>query len=260
MPLSEAIVVAPDATDAKLMAGLTDIVSDELNVKTVSVAQKDPEQVKFQVKPNFRALGPTFGKKVKELAKLLSKADGAALRAQLAADGAVKVCEDAGLEVIVSPFTEWIKYVTHRNIEDGMRDRKIGKILRGYIRRVVLNRDEKSVVTKFGAPIGVHEPSIGQILSLSEEYLSPKCGSEAVLSIGSGIEWLHDPAFAGVISVMPHGCMPGGIVAAMADSLSAQYSKPWISVTYDGFMETNNLTKINNFAEILCATATTTAR
>ena len=175
-------------------------------------------------------------------------------------DNLVKVCEDAGLEVIVSPFGEWIKYVTHRNIEDGMRDRKIGRILKGYLRRAILNRDEKSVITKFGAPIGVEEPSIGQILSLSEEYLSPKCGSEAVLSIGSGIEWLHDPAFAGVISVMPHGCMPGGIVAAMADSLSAQYSKPWISVTYDGFMETNNLTKINNFAEILCATATTTAR
>ncbi|GAH91195.1 unnamed protein product, partial [marine sediment metagenome] len=25
----------------------------------------------------------------------------------------------------------------------------------------------------------------------------------------------------------------------------------WINVTYDGFMETNNLARINNFAEIL---------
>ena len=106
MPLSEAIVVAPDATDAKLMAGLTDIVSDELNVKTVAVAQKDPEQVKFQVKPNFRALGPTFGKKVKDLAKLLAKADGAGLRAQLAADGAVTVCEDASSGELYLPTAD----------------------------------------------------------------------------------------------------------------------------------------------------------
>ena len=50
---------------------------------------------------------------------------------------------------------------------------------------------------------------------------------------------------------MPHGCMPGGIVAAMSEKLSAQYLKPWINLTYDGFMETNNLARINNFAEVL---------
>jgi predicted nucleotide-binding protein (sugar kinase/HSP70/actin superfamily) len=54
-----------------------------------------------------------------------------------------------------------------------------------------------------------------------------------------------------VISVMPHGCMPGGIVAAMSEKLSALYQKPWINVTYDGIMETNNLTRVNNFAEII---------
>jgi predicted nucleotide-binding protein (sugar kinase/HSP70/actin superfamily) len=163
----------------------------------------------------------------------------------------VRVCEDAGLEVVVSPFAEWMKYVSHRHIEDGIRDRKIGKILKGYIRQFVQNRDEKSVATKFGSFADGHEPSVKEMLSLSEEYLSPKCGSEAVLSLGSGIEWLKNPSYAGVISVMPHGCMPGGIVAALAESLSAKHSKPWISLTYDGFMETNNLVKINNFAEIL---------
>ncbi|MBA7634598.1 hypothetical protein ES703_42188 [subsurface metagenome] len=50
---------------------------------------------------------------------------------------------------------------------------------------------------------------------------------------------------------MPHGCMPGGIVAAMSEKLSNMYQKPWINVTYDGFMETNNLTRINDFAEIV---------
>jgi len=54
-----------------------------------------------------------------------------------------------------------------------------------------------------------------------------------------------------VISVMPHGCMPGGIVAAMSEKLSNMYQKPWINVTYDGFIETNNLTRIHDFAEIV---------
>jgi predicted nucleotide-binding protein (sugar kinase/HSP70/actin superfamily) len=88
-------------------------------------------------------------------------------------------------------------------------------------------------------------------LNKSKRYLSPKCGSEAVLSIGAGVEWLEAPRFDGVISVMPHGCMPGGIVAAISEKLSERYGKPWISLTYDGFLETNNQGKINNFAEII---------
>jgi hypothetical protein len=50
---------------------------------------------------------------------------------------------------------------------------------------------------------------------------------------------------------MPHGCMPGGIVAALAEKFARDHHKPWISLTYDGIMETNNQTKINNFAEII---------
>lgn len=71
------------------------------------------------------------------------------------------------------------------------------------------------------------------------------------MSIGAGVEWMENPAFAGVISVMPHGCMPGGIVAAMSETFSAEYGKPWINLTYDGFLETNNLVRINNFAEVI---------
>ncbi|MFH1483678.1 MAG: hypothetical protein ABIG98_05450, partial [Chloroflexota bacterium] len=32
---------------------------------------------------------------------------------------------------------------------------------------------------------------------------------------------------------------------------TATYQKPWISLTYDGIMETNNLAKINDFAELV---------
>ena len=71
------------------------------------------------------------------------------------------------------------------------------------------------------------------------------------MSIGAGLEWLEEPRFAGVISVMPRGCMPGGTVAAMAEKLSARYGKPWISLTYDGILESNNQAKIRNFAEVI---------
>jgi predicted nucleotide-binding protein (sugar kinase/HSP70/actin superfamily) len=146
---------------------------------------------------------------------------------------------------------EWMKYISYRHIEDAIRDRKWRKVVASYIIELFQKHDEHSVVSCFRGLIDDKEPSIGHVLAQTKQWLSPKCGSEAVLSIGVGIDWMESPAFAGVISVMPHGCMPGGIVAAMSEKFTMLYKKPWINLTYDGFRETNNLTKINNFAEII---------
>ncbi|MFC1904135.1 hypothetical protein ACFLW9_04585, partial [Chloroflexota bacterium] len=163
----------------------------------------------------------------------------------------VRVCEDAGLEVVVSPMGEWIKYTSYRNVEDAIKNRKLKKVMSSYIKKLIQERDEHRVSGHYREMLDGREPSTAAILAKSNLYLSPRCGSEAVLSIGSGVEWSESPEFAGVISVMPHGCMPGGIVAAMAEKFDTVSQKPWISLTYDGFLETNNLARVNNFAELI---------
>jgi predicted CoA-substrate-specific enzyme activase len=163
----------------------------------------------------------------------------------------VKTCEKAGLEVVVSPMGEWFKYVSHRNLEDAVKDRKIKKMIVSYIKKSIQSGDERAINANVQSVVQEKEPSTKNLLDKSAQFLSSRCGSEAVLSIGSGIEWLESAEYAGVISVMPHGCMPGGIVAAMADKFSTQYQKPWINLTYDGFLETNNSIRINEFAELV---------
>ncbi len=163
----------------------------------------------------------------------------------------VKTCEAAGLEIVVSPMGEWFNYTSYRNFEDAVRNGKLRSAAMSYIKKMVQTSDEHAVARNVRALIDGRELSTEELMALSREHLSPRCGSEAVLSIGSGIEWLKNPDFAGVISVMPHGCMPGGIVAAMSEKFTAIYEKPWISLTYDGFAETNNLTRINEFAELV---------
>ena len=163
----------------------------------------------------------------------------------------VKVCEDAGLEVIVSPVGEWGRYVAHRHLEDVVKDRKLKRIMTGYLIKRTLERDAHRVGGCFHKVIPTDEPSVTDMLAKSKLYLSPRCGSEAVLSIGCGVEWMESHKFAGVISVMPHGCMPGGVVAAMSEKFSTKYQKPWISVTYDGSLETNNSARVREFAELV---------
>ena len=160
-------------------------------------------------------------------------------------------CEELGLEVALSPVTEWIKYTSFRKLEDAIRNRKIMMSVKSFIIKSIQENDESSIANCFGERVGRKELSTSQLIEKSAQYLSPGCGSEAVLSLGSGIEWMENKEFVGVISVMPHGCMPGGIIAAMAEKFSSDYHKPWISLTYDGFQESNNLARINEFAELV---------
>lgn len=162
----------------------------------------------------------------------------------------VRRCEEAGLEVLVSPMAEWMKYVAHRNVEDAIRDKRLFKLIMNYTIEQFQSYTERSVERACSGFVEADLPT-KHLLGYSRRWLSSKCGSEAVLSIGSGVDWMESPHFAGVISVMPHGCMPGGIVAAMSEKFSSMYQKPWINVTYDGIMESANLTRIQNFAEII---------
>ncbi|PVV83305.1 acyl-CoA dehydratase activase [Dehalogenimonas alkenigignens] len=160
-------------------------------------------------------------------------------------------CEAAGLEVTVSPVGEWIKYILYRQVEDHFRFRRFGKVPKSYLRYRFISADaDRLFAAADRGGNGLQHESVKAILAESRRHLSPRCGSEAVMSIGSGLEWLKSEEFAGVISVMPHGCMPGGIVAAMAEKL-ASGGKPWLTLTYDGIMESNNRTRISNFAEII---------
>ncbi|MDP2919451.1 MAG: acyl-CoA dehydratase activase [Dehalococcoidia bacterium] len=163
----------------------------------------------------------------------------------------VKACEGAGLEVMVAPISEWIEYTSYRNLEDAIKNRDLKKVLKSYIKKFVQEHDARRVTQPFRMMLDGEELTTGEILEKSAHYLSPRCGSEAVLSIGTGIHWMEHSRFAGVISVMPHGCMPGGIVAAMADKFSAVYQKPWISLTYDGFLESNNAARLSDLAELI---------
>ena len=162
----------------------------------------------------------------------------------------VALCEANGLEVEVAPMGEWLKYIALRTIEDAWANRDLGKLIRGGLRKLAMDFNESRVASWFDEAVHAREPSTRELLATSAAYLPSRCGSEAVLSLGSGIRQMRDPHFAGVISVMPHGCMPGGIVAAFAEQISKQHGyKPWISLTFDGFPDKVNPERVADLAE-----------
>ncbi|MCH8870305.1 MAG: isoleucine--tRNA ligase [Chloroflexi bacterium] len=90
-PLSVAVVSIPKESERKYLKGITEQLKDELNVVDVKDAGEVEGVLRFEIRPNFRLLGPKYGKEMNKIRKLLEAADPSAIAGQVAAGEAVKL-------------------------------------------------------------------------------------------------------------------------------------------------------------------------
>jgi isoleucyl-tRNA synthetase len=79
-PLREAVVVAADR-ERGAIERLDSLLTQELNVKGVRYVSEADELGRFELKPNYRSLGPRFGKQMPQVAAAIASLDPARLRA-----------------------------------------------------------------------------------------------------------------------------------------------------------------------------------
>jgi isoleucyl-tRNA synthetase len=78
-PLREAVVVAADR-ERTAIERFEALVRDELNVKSLRYVSGADELGRFELKPNYRTLGPRFGKQMPRVAAAVAALDPGALR------------------------------------------------------------------------------------------------------------------------------------------------------------------------------------
>ncbi len=89
-PLREAIVVAADRERAAIER-FDELVRDELNVKALRYVSEADELGRWQLKPNYRTLGPRFGKRMPLAADAVAALDAQSVAATLREGGSVGV-------------------------------------------------------------------------------------------------------------------------------------------------------------------------
>jgi isoleucyl-tRNA synthetase len=92
-PLRRAVVVASEAEREAIEAS-ADLVRAELNVKELDFVREEGELVSYEVKPNYRALGPRFGKKMPQVAAAVAALDPRHVAEVMAAGGEVGIAID----------------------------------------------------------------------------------------------------------------------------------------------------------------------
>jgi isoleucyl-tRNA synthetase len=89
-PLGKAFVIVPPAEQADFES-ISDDFSQELNVKDAVLAENLGDYVTYEVKPNFKTLGPRFGKDVGTIAAALKKQDAASIAVAADTDGEIRL-------------------------------------------------------------------------------------------------------------------------------------------------------------------------
>ncbi len=100
-PLAE-VVVACAPSDATAMAPHTEMIAVELNVKAVRFVTDPSQLVEVTVKPNYRTLGPRFGKQMPAAAAAFAGVDGADAMGRLDAGELITVVVN-GLDEQIGP-------------------------------------------------------------------------------------------------------------------------------------------------------------
>ena len=92
-PLRRAVIVANEAERAAIEAR-ADLVTSELNVKELDFVSEEGELVSYAVKPNYRSLGPRFGKRMPQVAAAVEALDPVRVAKTMAEGGEVGISID----------------------------------------------------------------------------------------------------------------------------------------------------------------------
>ena len=77
--------------DGEVEDAYTEIIRDELNIKNVEFTNAVDSFVSYNFKPQLKTLGPKYGKQLGEIRNLLGEIDGSAAKAELDANGVLKL-------------------------------------------------------------------------------------------------------------------------------------------------------------------------
>ena len=92
-PLRRAVIVANEA-EREAISARADLVTAELNVKELDFVSEEAELVSYAVKPNYRALGPRFGKRMPQVAAAVEALDPGRVAAALSDGGEIGISVD----------------------------------------------------------------------------------------------------------------------------------------------------------------------
>jgi predicted nucleotide-binding protein (sugar kinase/HSP70/actin superfamily) len=175
----------------------------------------------------------------------------------------IRELERFGAEVVDASLGEWVNYVSfehYRNIQKDWRlawkrmevsalvdatrqwvDSRIEMAWQGWRQSQVYKKALEHLDIQGDHAIATVEDKLD-----NNRLFSFDIGTEAALSIGGALEYVHDH-FDGVVNVYPFTCMPSTITSAILKPLLLQMNVPYLDASYDGAIQPNREVALRTF-------------
>jgi len=204
-PLHEAVVVAA-GREREAIERLVDVVREELNVKVVRFVSEAGELGSYTLKPNYRTLGPRFGKAMPQVADAVAALDPGHVAAALRAGRSVGIFLDGhdhelgsdDLQLAMAPLDGYQleregshAVALELRLDDDLRReglaREVVHAVQGARRDAGLEISDRIVLTLGGdgellAAARAHEPYLsGEVLAVEIRYDANGTGEHATI-------------------------------------------------------------------------------
>ncbi len=161
----------------------------------------------------------------------------------------IRRIEELGGEVVAPTFHEWILYTDWERRTDHLRKGEYA----GYAKELVQSFVQKYYTVKETLPLRnvvenfLYEMPTGELMKLSDEYLTENLRGEATLSLARAEEYARH-GFNGVVNLTPFHCMPGTIANTLLVRFARKYPKvPVLKMVYDGTQQSGDDTRLEAF-------------
>lgn len=154
-PLSLLMIPAMDETQKQDIEAMKDLIMTEVNVKEIKVVGSDEIALVKRVKPDFKKLGPKFGKQMKQVAAAIQAMDQSQIntleregKIAIMVEGAEAIIEAPDVEIISEDIPGWlvanegnITVALDINITDELRQEGVARDLINRIQNIRKGRD-----------------------------------------------------------------------------------------------------------------------
>lgn len=154
-PLQTIMIPVVDDNQRKAIEAMSDLILGEVNVKSIKFVDNEAGVLVKRVKPDFKKLGPKYGKIMKQLAKAIQEMSQPQISMleksgfiEIDADGVVAKVESADVEIISEDIPGWlvanegnVTVALDITLSDELRQEGIARDIVNRVQNIRKNRD-----------------------------------------------------------------------------------------------------------------------
>jgi len=156
--------------------------------------------------------------------------------------------ERLGVETVMASVREWLELSSFNYRKVSRWEGEILNTVKARLQLYVQDKITHGIEEELGEYVDIDRSiSVHEIVDLCRPYIHPDYSGEPPMAMGAAAK-LARTGISGVAAVIPFTCLPGTVVASLADRFRQDHNNlPWVTIAFDGQEDTSIETRLQAF-------------